>query len=436
LQLGIVDSVFLAIALTFSSTVVVVRLLDQKKELDTLYGRIAVGILLVQDLVVIAALTFLAGLASPSAPRLGSLGTGLLKAFLGMGAMLGLALLSSRYLLVRPFQWACRVPEVLFIWSLGWCFGLVLLAEFFGLSPELGAFLAGVSLAQLRASHDLRRRIHPLMDFFIAVFFISLGAQMKLEAFRELWLPAAWLSLFVLLGKPPVFMLITTRCRYGARTSFLTGVTVAQISEFSFVLAALGLRTGLIQESTLSLIAMVGIVTIALSSYMIGFKHELYKRAVRLGLLKIFRAGAEETEPQPAVLRDHIIVVGLNTMGRRIVQELDRRRQTVLSIDRDPDKLDKVPGHKSLGDIEYMSMMETAQAAGARLAVSTLKIEDANNVFAYRCKQLDLPVAVHAFDTSVSEELRRLGVDYLIDSKRSSSGEILREIEKAGALQP
>jgi len=296
LQFSTMESLFLAIALTFSSTVVVVKLLDQKKELDTLYGRIAVGIFLVQDLVVIAALTFLAGLRGP-APDLESLGMGLLQAFLGMGILLSLALLSSRYLLIRPFQWACRVPEMLFIWSLGWCFGFVVLAEYLGLSLELGAFLAGISLAQLRASDDLRRRIHPLMDFFVAVFFISLGAQMELDAARWLWAPATWLSLFVLIGNPVIFMVIITRCGYGARTSFLTSVSVAQISEFSFVFAALGLRTGLIQESILSLTAIVGIVTIALSSYMIVYNHELHKWADRLGLLKIFRAAAEEGEP-------------------------------------------------------------------------------------------------------------------------------------------
>jgi Kef-type K+ transport system membrane component KefB len=433
LRFSIHESIFLATALTFSSTVVVIRLLDQKKEMDTLYGRIAVGILLAQDLVVMVALTFLAGLGNPKAPEMGSVGLNFLKAFLGMGALLGLALLSSRYLLIRPFQWACRVPEMLFIWSLGWCFGFVVLAELLGLSLELGAFLAGLSLAQLRASRDLRRRIHPLMNFFVAVFFISLGAQMELEAVRWLWAPAAWLSLFVLIGKPLISMVIITRCGYSAKVSFLTSAAIAQISEFSFIFATLGLRTGLIQESILSLIALVGIVTIAFSSYMFSYNQEIHGRVARLGLLKIFRAGPEEIEPQSAILRDHVIVVGLNTMGRRIVQELDSRGQTVLSIDRDPAKLDKVPGHKDLGDIEYMSVMETAQASGARLAVTTLRIEDANNVFAFRCKQLGIPVAVHAFDSSISDELQRLGVDYLIDSKRSSCGELLREIEKAGA---
>ncbi len=436
LGFDVIESIFLATALTFSSTVVVVKLLDQKKELDSLYGRIAVGIFLVQDLVVILALTFLAGLGNPETLEPAAVALGLAKAFLGMGLLLGLALLASRYVLARPFEWAGRTPEMIFVWSLGWCLLFVILAETLGLSPELGAFLAGISLAQLRCSEDLRRRIHPLMNFFVAIFFVSLGAQMELEAASRHWMAAGWLSLFVLIGNPLIFMWIIVRCGYGERTSFLTSVTVAQISEFSFIFAALGLSSGLIDESILSLIATVGLVTIALSSYMILYNHQLYGWTSRIGILRPFRAPSREDERVSPPLNDHVVVVGLNTMGRRIVQELVGRGEDVLSIDRDPAKLAKVPGLKKLGSIEYVAVTQEAHLSRAKLAVSTLRIEDANNVFAFRCKRLGVPVAVHGFDNSVLEELERLEVDFVIDSKRFGAGEILRELEKRGILKP
>src|SRR5690606_26999771 len=141
-----IEGLFIATALTFSSTVVVVKLLDQKSEIDSVYGRIAVGIFLVQDLVVIVALTFLAGLREPETMTAAEMALGVLRAFGGMGLLLVLAFLCARWVLPRAFAAVARSPETTFIWALTWCFLLVLGAEFLELSLEIGAFLAGVSL--------------------------------------------------------------------------------------------------------------------------------------------------------------------------------------------------------------------------------------------------------------------------------------------------
>lgn len=168
---GIATSLFLAAAMTFSSTVVVVKLLEGKGELESLYGRIGLGVLLVQDVVVIVMLTFLAGFSGDaSGVDVAAVGQSLLKAFAGMVILLVVALVSSKYLLPKPFKWAARSPDVLLIWALSWCFLMVLGAHYFHLSVEVGAFLAGMSLAQLPYNDDLRRRVNPLMNFFIAVF--------------------------------------------------------------------------------------------------------------------------------------------------------------------------------------------------------------------------------------------------------------------------
>ena len=151
--------------------VVVVKLLEEKGELESLYGRIGVGVLLVQDLVVIMLLTFLAGMSGAGeAMDAGTIGLGLLKAFGGMAVLLVVALVASKYILPKPFKWAARSPEVLLVWALSWCFLMVFGAHAFHLSLEIGAFLAGMSLAQLPYNEDLRRRVHPLMNFFVAVF--------------------------------------------------------------------------------------------------------------------------------------------------------------------------------------------------------------------------------------------------------------------------
>jgi Kef-type K+ transport system membrane component KefB len=429
-----IEAVFLGTALTFSSTVVVVKLLDQKKEIDALYGRMAVGIFLVQDLVVIIALTFLAGLGDPEALTTASVASGLATAFGGMALLLAAALLSARYLLPRVFAWVAGSPEPMLIWSLSWCFLFVLGAEVLDLSLEIGAFLAGLSLAQLPYSHDLRRRVHPLMNFFLAVFFVSLGVQMEFGGAAEHALPAVVLSLFVLIGNPFIFMLIITRAGYGERTSFLTSVTVAQISEFSFIFAALGLASGLIDESILSLIGVVGVVTIGASAYMILYNHQLYEIVARTGVLRLFRP--PQVEPVELSVRPsgHIIVVGMNALGRRLVELLAERGDTVVAVDTDPRKLEGLQAATILGSAEYFSVMEEANLPAARLLISALQIEDANNLLAYWCREAGVPSSIHGFDQSVIADLRGIGVSHLMMSKNSGIQRIAAELRRAGVL--
>jgi Kef-type K+ transport system membrane component KefB len=436
LGFSVMESIFLATALTFSSTVVVVKLLDQKNDLNTLYGRIAVGIFLVQDLVVVVVLTFLAGLGDPQAFTLGGVSWGLGRAFLGMGALLALALFAARYLLVKPMAWAASSAETVLIWSLGWCFLFVVASEWLQLSPEIGAFLAGLSLAQLPVAHDLRRRLHPLMNFFIAIFFISLGIQMELEAATTHIIAAVVLSLFVILGNPFIFMVIITRRGYSERTSFMTSVTVAQISEFSFIFAAVGLSAGLIDSSILSLITVIGLITIGVSSYMILYNEGLYDRVRRLGLLRPFRGSQVEDEEVEPLLSDHVIVVGMNAMGRRIVTKLHERGEIVLAVDSDARKLADMPSHTLVGNADYPAVLEDASLGQARLVISTLRIEDSNNLLAYRCREAGVPTAIHAFDASVVPELEQLGVDYLIDTKEPWLKRVTAELLRLGGERP
>lgn len=415
----LMESLFLGTALTFSSTVVVVKLLDQKGDLDSLYGRIAVGIFLVQDLVVIVFLTILSGMSGEAnQPDVWSLGINVLKAFGGMIVLLVGILLASRFLLPRPFAWASRNPNLIFLWALAWCFLAVLAAQALGLSLEIGAFLAGLSLAQLPYNDDLRRRVHPLMNFFIAVFFVTLGIQMELGDALGWWKEALALSLFVLIGNPLIFMWIIARFGYGEKTAFNTSVTVAQISEFSFIFAAMGVGSGLIGNSILSLTALIGVVTIAVSAYMILYSDALYRFCTRWGLLKIFGAtrnpDADSSHEKPG---GHIIVIGMNHLGREIVKVLDQAGFVTLAVDTDPSKLNDLPGESMIGNFDFRSVQDAAGLADARLVVSALQIEDANTLIAYRCQQLDVPCAIHGFDQSLLVELSELGIDFLLTPK-------------------
>lgn len=422
LGFSVIESIFIATALTFSSTVVVVKVLTQKGKLDTLYGRIAVGIFLVQDLVVIVVLTVLGGLGNPEELDARAVLTGVAGSFGGMLLLLGLALLASRYLLPPVFSWISASPDGLFIWALTWCFLFVIGAEALGVSPEIGAFLAGVSLAQLPFNEELRRRVHPLMNFFVMVFFVSLGVQMQLSAAGEHWAAAIILSLFVLIGNPLIFIIIIARMGYGERTAFMTSVTVAQISEFSFVFAALGMSTGLIDQAILSLIGVVGLVTISGSVYMIIYSEQLYDLFHRKGWLRLFRARQDEEDDGAAEgLHGHVVVVGMNALGTRIVRELVAAGERVVAVDSDPRKLEGLPCPTVAGSTEHLSVLEEANYRGASLLVSALQIEEANNLLAFRGREAGVPTSIHAFDRLVVDELRELGANHLILSKSAGT---------------
>jgi len=445
LDFTVMESVFLATALTFSSTVVVVKLLDEKGELDSLYGRIAVGIFLVQDLVVILILTFLAGMGGAEGGEgvevdAGAVSIGLLKAFGGMGLLLALSLLASRYILPRPFKWAARSPEVLLVWSLSWCFLMVFAAHEFGLSLEVGAFLAGMSLAQLPYNDDLRRRVHPLMNFFIAVFFVTLGVKVDATGALANWWPTLVLSLFVLIGNPLIFIGIIGGMGYGRKTAFLTSVTVAQISEFSFIFAGMGLSMGLIGAEILSITAMVGVVTIAVSAYMIIYNHGLYAWLLRLGLMRFrFLDGkpghGDAIRHAGESLRGHVIVIGMNALGREIVRRLVAKGEDVLAVDTDPVKLEGLPGRTLLGSVGYLSVLEEAGYSRAKLIISALQIEETNDLLAYRAKSVDVPCAIHVVDLSVVDNLLELEADYLMVSKVDGVKAQLRTLREMGVLK-
>ncbi len=436
LGLGTVETLVLALALTFSSTVVVVKILDQRRELDARYGRISVGILLVQDIVVVVALTVLAGLGRTGSVDAAGVASGLLLAFLGMVGLLGVALAAARWVLPALFGWISRQREGLFIWSLCWCFLFILGAEALHLSLEVGAFLAGISVAQLPYNHDLRRRVHPLMNFFIAVFFVLLGARMDLGAAAGVWREALLLSGFVLLGKPLLFLWILPRLGEGERDSLWTGITLSQISEFSFILAGMALAGGLIGTDLLALIGLIGLITISASTVSMAWTERLASLARRSGLTRLFRA--DRPDRKRAVERTaragHVVVAGMNALGRRLVRALHGRGERVLAVDVDPAKLTDLPTETLVGSIDSEAVLAEANVSSARLVVSALQIEDTNNVLAYRCRELGVPCSIHAFDQSVVRDLEEIGAEHLIVSKNAGLHQLAAALRQAGII--
>jgi Kef-type K+ transport system membrane component KefB len=429
-----VPAAMLTLGVTFSSTVVAVKLLERRGELQALHGRLAIGILLVQDVAVAIALTLLAGLGEPDALDFATVGRGLLEAFGGMLALVLLAIAATRWILPRLFGWLRASVEALFIWSLTWCFGFILAAQALGLSVEIGAFVAGVSLAQLEHNEEMVRRVHPLVNFFLAIFFVTLGIHMEVGAALARWPTVLALSAFVIVGKPLILMSIVPRLGYGERSSFLTALTLGQISEFSFIVAALAMNARLVGEDFLAVVGVVGLLTIGTSAALIQGGEGIYHALQGRGVLRFFGPiGLEDTGVRK--MTGHVIVVGMNSLGRRIVQGLAERGETVLAVDTDPEKLRDLPcGDTLVGNTEHPAVLEKANLAGAKLLVSALNIEDANNLLAYQARRAGVPSSIHAFDPTLAGELREYGATHLMISKHDGIRQVAEALRKEGVI--
>ena len=338
LGLAPVAALYVAVALTFSSTIIIVKLLSDKREIDALHGRIAVGLLIVQDLVVVAAMI---GLSAFGASQTGSAGIAyeMLKVLLKGVGFLILTGLMMRYLLPDLLHRLALSHELLVLFAISWAVALAAVGAHLGFSKEVGAFLAGISLASTSYREAIASRLVSLRDFLLLFFFIDLGAQLDPGLLGAHVGPALVLSLFVLIGNPLIVMVIMGVMGYRKRTGFLTGLTVAQISEFSLILAALGVSLGHIDAKIMGLITLVGLITIGLSTYLILYSHRLYDLLARR--LQIFERSVHHLEqagdsegylPSPEA-----VVFGIGRYGSELIRGLKEQSWNVLGIDFDPD---------------------------------------------------------------------------------------------------
>jgi Kef-type K+ transport system membrane component KefB len=430
---SIAASAVLGFAATCTSTVVMVKLLSQRREMKSLHGRIGIGVSMVQDITTVLAFTVFAGLGTASAGGV-SMTRAMLTAFAGVLALIMMTGLAARFLLPWLFTRVEKSPETIFIWSLAWCFLFIVVAERAGLSVELGAFIAGLGLAQLRFAEELRRRVQPIVNFFLAAFFVSLGLQMQPVAALGQWPLLLALAAATLIVKPAVVLFTLPRVGCDARTSFMSAIALGQMSEFSFILATLAFSTGVIDQTTLSVITLTGFVTISASAYLVLYGDQLFDRLRGGPLLRFFGADRSHSPPHSEGMNDHIIVIGMNSLGVAIVTELAARGETVIAIDTDLTKLIDLPATPLLGSVDDYSVLEEAQFLDSRLVVSALQIEDTNNLLAHRCRRAGVRACIHAFDAEVIEELRDIGIEHLMISKYDGTRQIAGMLRTAGIL--
>lgn len=365
-------SIYISVALTFSSTIIIVKLLSEKGDLGSLYGKIAVGFLLVQDFVAVLILMFLSGI-----------GTGQVSWFqilmIGVKALLLLILVwqLSKKILPNLFERFINLsPEILFVVSIAWALGFAaFLGGPMGFSFEIGGFLAGLALSNLHEHVGIAAKTRPLRDFFLTIFFLTLGTQLLVGNLGAILLPALIFSVFVLVGNPLIVMIIMGFLRYKKRTSFLASVTVAQISEFSFILMAKGLGLGHVNQSEVASVIVTGIITMTASTYLILGSNKIYKYLKNY--LKVFERGKtkEEALRSDLELSDHVVLIGAGRTGKLLIPFFRRKRIPLLVIDHNPKVFSSLTAEKIpilLGDVGDEEELELAKIDKARLVISTI----------------------------------------------------------------
>lgn len=336
LGLAPMAALYVAVTLTFSSTIIVVKLLSDKREIDALHGRIALGILIVQDIVVVLAIIALTALGPEAAS---TLGRDVLLMLVKGGAFLIVVGLFARYVLPTLLHRLARSQELLVLAAVAWAVALAAIGAGLGFSKEVGAFVAGIAIASTPYRDAIGARLAGLRDFLLLFFFIDLGAQLGPGLTGEQVGAALLLSAFVLAGKPLIILAILGRAGYRKRTLSMTAFSLGQISEFSLILAALGLSIGHIDAEIVGLITLVGLITFSLSSYMISYSDLLYESLAPW--LTVFerrvphREQAQDVQGEDA--KTDVILFGLGRYGSRIAHAMRQRGLKVLGVDFDPE---------------------------------------------------------------------------------------------------
>ncbi|MFQ6758577.1 MAG: sodium:proton exchanger [Deltaproteobacteria bacterium] len=434
-----VMAIYVAVALTFSSTIIIVKLLSDKREVDSLHGRIAVGFLIVQDIVVVLVMIGLTAFGQPA----GEMHLGL-EALLVLAkgiAMLLVVALLIRYVLTGLLHRLAHSPELLMLFAIAWAVLGATAGDTLGFSKEVGAFLAGVSVASTPYREQVAARLVSLRDFLLLFFFIELGSSLDISTLGAQAGPAILFSFFVLVGNPLIVMAIMGYMGYRKRTGFLAGLTVAQISEFSLILAALGLSLGHLDRETVGLITLVGLITISASTYMIISSHSLYERLAPY--LGVFERKVAHRELDGSAGDDRnmdVLLFGLGRYGAAVADNLRQRGCRLLAVDFDPEVVrrhlrDGYAVH--YGDAEDPEFIASLPLEQVRWVVSTMRDRVINRMLLHGLHQQGYPgkVALSAASRQEAQQFEREGVDLVFvpyaDAAREAADRLFPHAESS-----
>jgi len=411
LGLGLVPSMYVGIALMFSSTIIVMKLLSDKKQLDSLYGKIAIGVLIIEDLVAIVILMFISSISNG-----GSLSSLAVKGLLGGLGLIVILFLFGYFILNKFMNYIARSQELLFLFSISWAFVVAALFSILGFSLEIGALVAGMILSISPYSIEISSKIRPLRDFFLIIFFIILGLNIQISNIGSILFNAIILSLIALIFKPIILMSLTAMFGYTKRTNFLVGTTLAQISEFSIIILGLGLAIGHIGAEIVSTITLTLVLTIVLSTYMVIFSREFYEKLS--GFISFFEKKKVKAEREIKKEYD-VILFGYNRIGFSILRGLKKIKKNYLVVDFNPDTIASLSKFKIpclYGDIDDIELLNELPLDKMQLAVSTIPDLEINKLLIETIRTVNPKaiIIVRAQHLKDALELYKEGANYVL----------------------
>ncbi|RWZ78150.1 MAG: hypothetical protein EOT04_02725, partial [Candidatus Chaera renei] len=411
LGLTAIEALVMAVALLFSSTIIVVKMLTDKREQSRLYGQLAIGILLVEDILATLALLLVSASRGDGLPAM-EIG---LMAAKGL-ALLGLLALVSSKILPRLTKFFAESQEFLFLFAIAWGFGIASLFEIAGWSFEIGALFAGVSLASLPYTQEIASRLKPLRDFFVVLFFIVLGEGLGLANLAAALFPALLFSLIIIIGKPLIVMYSLGLLGYTKRTSFKTGIHLSQISEFSIVLVVLAQNVGLVSPIVSGIITLVAVITIAASTYLTKYDEWLFRQLEHR--IRLFENKVSK-EDKKVLSRYPLVLFGYRKGGHEFLRAFKEMKKRYVVVDYNPEVVETLERQRVnyvYGDATDYELLEEIGIEQARLIVSTITDFSTNKALVQLVRQKNQRAVIvcHGDSYNDAADLYRLGATYVM----------------------
>ncbi|WP_439393906.1 cation:proton antiporter [Bradyrhizobium sp. PMVTL-01] len=440
---GHFDAIYLCVACALSSTVIIVKVLYEKRELDTLPGRITLGVLVLQD---IFAILFLA-----VQPSLANLEVTVILLSIGRVAVLvAAALLVSRYVLPRLFHQIARRPELILLGALAWCFLVAETAERLSLSREMGALIAGVSLSTFPYALDVTAKVTTLRDFFITLFFVALGMTIPVPGLSVIGL-ALMIAAFTVVSRLVTTFTPLYVMKQGLRASLLPALNLAQISEFSLVVIQTGVNDHHIAAETANAASFAFVVLAVLSTFVMTRSDEITRRAIgplkRIGLRDLDHGcHAEESHEGGHGESRRIVILGFFRAASALLAEIERQAPVLLEqitvVDFNPNVYQTLLSrglHVIYGDISSADTLLHAGVGKSEMII--LSVPDAllkgasNEKLVRHVRALNPTAMIVATADLLSdvEELYAAGASYVTVTRLSDAHELFTVIEAAQA---
>lgn len=404
-------AIYIAIALTFSSTIIILKLLSDKRDLNRLYGKISTGFLLIQDIIAMIIL-----LAVTSVSKDQSLSAMAVQTLVKAIILIVPLFLFSKYLLPILINFFARSTEFLFVFSVSWGLGVAILFYLMGFSIEVGALFAGVALASSPFNLEIASRMRPLRDFFIILFFVVLGSHLQISSIAGMIWPAIILSAFILIGNPFIVLCIMGFMGYSKKTSFKAGLTVAQISEFSLILVVLGQRVGHLSQDHVSLITTVGLFTIAVSTYYIIYSDQIF--SFLSPALSIFERKSVIKQDKSSIKYDAVLF-GFDSVGNKFIDSFKKLDKKFLVIDFNPETVEMLSKQNInclYGDVDDNEFLDELNLENAKIVVSTISSFETNSLILRHVRSVNKKAIIIVKTDQIKEatELYRDGASYVM----------------------